>query len=728
MVMKKIVTILAFFFFSFGYSQTGINYQAIIKNSSGNVYSNSTMVVTFSLRYDTSGGSVIYSETHNATSTSEGQISLVVGTGNKTSNGVDFSAIDFSKLIFYTTQVNIGGAGNVSLGTQQLRSVSSAYFAKNAAGISADAKNNIVIGTAMSNNVSGTSGVAIGVNALQANTTGDQNHAVGYNALSANTTGIENVAFGYAALSANTSGEFNVGLGNHALQTNTTGDNNTAIGYAASEKNTTGDNNSAFGIRALRFNTTGVLNTAIGSRAMRVNVTGSSNTALGNEALTLNTTGSENTALGVSALTANTTGTQNVAVGKDALYSNYGNGSTAVGYKSLYSSVGNGPLTAIGFNALRSTVTGTYGITAVGYNSMYSNTTGWNSTALGFQSLYSNTTGADNVSLGTNNLTDNTTGSANTSIGSFALYENTVGYDNTSLGYVTLKNNVLGDNNTAVGSRAGEDLNTDSNNNTFIGSGADTSAGTTINNSTALGANAQITQSNTIQLGNTSVTSVQTSGVVSATGVQTTGTVTATSFVGDGSLLSNLPSSGANNQIWISHALFERTGSQNIASKTGVFNGYYYEFLNLKKGSSGISQTRATFVPPSHWGNGNYKVTLYFLTENANSGNIQVDWGIQVLTMSGNNVSAGNDFIGNSDGAFQYGTTIGAPPSNLTAAAQTANNKRPLQKYTYTYNYNFSGIDFATLHMSRYLNTGYSYSDTYDGDFYVVGIKIEKNY
>ena len=150
--------------------------------------------------------------------------------------------------------------------------------------------------------------------------------------------------------------------------------------------------------------------------------------------------------------------------------------------------------------------------------------------------------------------------------------------------------------------------------------------------------------------------------------------------------------------------------------------------MNLKKGNSGISQTRATFVPPSHWGNGNYKVTLYFLTENANSGNIQVDWGIQVLTMSGNNVSAGNDFIGNNNGAFQYGTTIGAPPSNLTAAAQTANNKRPLQKYAYTYNYNFSGIDFATLHMSRYLNQGYSYSDTYDGDFYVVGIKIEKNY
>ena len=544
MVMKKILTILAFFFFSYGFSQTGINYQAIIKNSSGNVYSNSTMVVTFSLRYDTSGGSVIYSETHNATSTSEGQISLVVGGGNKTSNGVNFSAIDFSKSIFYTTEVNIGGAGNVSLGTQQLRSVSSAYFAKNAAGISADANNNIVIGTTMSNNVSGTSGVAIGVNALQANTTGDQNHAVGYNALSANTTGIENVAFGYAALSANTSGEFNVGLGNHALQTNTTGDNNTAIGYAASEKNTTGDNNSAFGIRALRFNTTGVLNTAIGSRAMRVNVTGSSNTALGNEALTLNTTGSENTALGVSALTANTTGTQNVAVGKDALYNNTSQYNSALGYKSLYNSFGQGN-------------------TAVGHSSLASNTAGDNNTAIGWMSL------------------DNTTGSGNTAIGAFSIREAAI----MSNPHGSYSHN----NNTAIGYRAG-----------YGQTGLNA-----ISNSTAIGYDATISASNTIQLGNTAITDVLTSGVVSATGFQTTGTVTATSFVGDGSLLSNLPSSSANNRILISHREFG-DNTQDISRYMGSFNGYSYEFLNLEKGSGGISQTRAYFIPTSHWGMGSY--------------------------------------------------------------------------------------------------------------------------
>ena len=705
MVMKKILTILAFFFLSYGFSQTGINYQAIIKNSSGNVYSNATMVVTFSLRYDTSGGSVIYSETHNATSTSEGQISLVVGTGNKTSSGVDFSAINFSRSIFYTTEVNIGGAGSVSLGTQQLRSVSSAYFAKNAAAISPDNNNNIVIGTTISNSVSSTELVAIGINALQANT-----------------SGASNTAIGYSALQANTVGSYNVGLGSNALQNNTTGILNTAIGFMAN-----------------RQNTTGILNTAIGSNALDRNTTGSQNTAIGFSALSANTTGTQNVAVGINTAARNIEGSYNVALGNESMLNNlYGIGNTAVGYKSLFSSQNNANLTAIGYEALLSTVNGTYGITAVGYRSMYTNTTGWNSTALGFQSLYSNTTGADNVSLGTENLRNNITGSANTSIGSFALYNNTVGYDNTSLGYVTLKNNVLGDNNTAVGSRAGEDLNTDSNNNTFIGSGADTSSGTTINNSTALGANAQITQSNTIQLGNTSVTSVQTSGVVSATGFETTGTVTATSFVGDGSLLSNLPSSSANNRIWISHRQFG-DNTQDISRYMGSFNGYSYEFLNLEKGSSGISQTRAYFLPPSHWGDGSYKITMYFLTPNANTGNIQVSGGVITTTLSGTAsstgsktqiISTGSDFSGNSHGGFQYGGAAGFP-GPLSAAATVGTNSsfsRPLQKVTYTYNYNFSNIDFAVFYLSRYLNTGYSYSDTYDGDFYVVGIKIEKNY
>ena len=643
MVMKKILTILAFFFFFFGFSQTGINYQAIIKNSSGNVYSNSTMVVTFSLRYDTSGGSVIYSETHNATSTSEGQISLVVGSGNKTSNGVNFSAIDFSRSIFYTTEVNIGGAGNVSLGTQQLRSVSSAYFAKNAAGISADANNNIVIGTTMSNNVSGTSGVAIGVNALQANTTGDQNHAVGYNALSANTTGIENVAFGYAALSANTSGEFNVGLGNHALQTNTTGDNNTAIGYAASEKNTTGDNNSAFGIRALRFNTTGVLNTAIGSRAMRVNVTGSSNTALGNEALTLNTTGSENTALGVSALTANTTGTQNVAVGKDALYNNTSQYNSALGYKSLYNSFGQGN-------------------TAVGHSSLASNTSGNNNTAIGWMSL------------------DNTTGSGNTAIGAFSISEATI--TDGSLSHI---------NNTAIGYRAG-----------YGQTGLNS-----VQNSTAIGYDASISASNTIQLGNSAITDVLTSGVVSATGVQTTGTVTATSFVGDGSGLTNLPTASLNASITarLSEILIQ---PHEVTTNTSVSYppGYSINLIPFPEGTGTLmGGVLIPLMMPSNWNRGNVTVTFYY------------------------SCSAADGDIYFKTGARRYGTgdvniTYPVAGFDLTPAAAWT-----LYKHTYTQSvgdFNANSVDDSLLiiNFSRYGYQPQTYGDTNTGDMYIHGIRI----
>ena len=547
MVMKKILTILAFFFFSYGFSQTGINYQAIIKNSSGNVYSNATMIVTFSLRYDTSGGSVIYSETHNATSTSEGQISLVVGTGNKTSNGVDFSAIDFSRSIFYTTEVNIGGAGNVSLGTQQLRSVSSAYFARSVP--------DIFIGDfPASSTVSMTGGVAIGNNVLLNNTDGYAPTAVGNSALRANSTGNHNTAIGNFASSSNTSGDFNVGVGNIALSLNTTGDSNTAVGYAALATNTIGNNNTAIGFGAL-------------------DQQGNTN---------------NNTAIGVGA----------------------------------------------GFPAY---IGGAY---------------------------------------------------------------------------------VTGNNNTYIGTYTQNKL--------------------TTSNSTAIGYGASISASNTIQLGNTAITDVLTSGVVSATGFQTTGTVTATSFVGDGSLLSNLPSSSANNRIWISHREFG-DNTQDISRYMGSFNGYSYEFLNLEKGSSGISQTRAYFLPPSHWGNGSYKITMYFLTPNANSGNIQVSGGVRTTTLSGTAsttgnqtqvISTGSDFSGNSHGGFQYGGASGFP-GPLSAAATVGTNSsfsRPLQKVTYTTNYNFSNIDFAVFYLSRYLNTGYSYSDTYNGDFYVVGIKIEKNY
>ena len=624
MVMKKILTILTFFFFSYGFSQTGINYQAIIKNSSGNVYSNSTMVVTFSLRYDTSGGSVIYSETHSATSTSEGQISLVVGTGNKTSNGVDFSAIDFSKSIFYTTEVNIGGAGNVSLGTQQLRSVSSAYFAKTAASISTDANDNVVIGST-SSMVSMTSGIAIGSNAVTNNTTGIALTAVGISALRGNTTGNNNTA-----------------IGNFALSANTTGDNNTAIGYQTG----TG-------------NTTGVLNTAIGSRAMRVNVTGSSNTALGNEALTLNTTGSENTALGVSALTANSTGTQNVAVGKDALYNSDGNRNTAVGYKSLYA-----------------------------------NTMGYDNTALGYKSLSTSSIGGlsfnnYNVAIGANSLENKVNGDKNVAIGASALNSMTIGYGNVAIGY-------------AAGSPEGS---TPFARNSTTAIGVDSRA--IGDNSTAIGNGATATATNTIQLGNSAITDVITSGTVSTTGGVETTTVTATSFVGDGSGLTNLPSSSLNASTTarLSEILIH---PHEVTTNTSVSYppGYTINLIPFPEGTGTLmGGVLIPLMMPSNWNRGNVTVTFYY------------------------SCSAADGDIYFKTGATRYGTSDANITYPVAGFDLTPTAAWTLYKHTYSQSvgdFSTNSVDDSLLiiNFSRYGYQPQTYGDTNTGDMYIHGIRI----
>ena len=192
---------------------------------------------------------------------------------------------------------------------------------------------------------------------------------------------------------------------------------------------------------------------------------------------------------------------KNVFVGKDAGASNTtGTLNTANGYFALYSNT-----------------TG-YHNTANGYLALYSNTTGTFNTANGARALYSNTTGYRNNAIGSFALYSNTTGTLNTANGYYALYSNTTGYHNTANGYLALYSNTTGTLNTANGYYALYS-NTTGNNNTALGSSADVASGN-LTNATAIGYDAEVDASNKIQLGNTSVTSVATSGAL------TTGAVT----------------------------------------------------------------------------------------------------------------------------------------------------------------------------------------------------------
>ena len=126
------------------------------------------------------------------------------------------------------------------------------------------------------------------------------------------------------------------------------------------------------------------------------------------------------------------------------------------------------------------------------------------------------TTGYYNTASGAYALRGNTTGTYNTAGGFQALFSNTEGVYNTASGVSALYSNTTGEKNTAVGQDAGLS-NTIGNGNTFIGFGADANAGS-YSNGTALGYQARLTASNSIVLGNSSISRIY-ANVTTITGI-----------------------------------------------------------------------------------------------------------------------------------------------------------------------------------------------------------------
>jgi hypothetical protein len=296
-----------------------------------------------------------------------------------------------------------------------------------------------------------------------------------------------NTALGASALHSNNGGSSNTAVGALTLYSNTGGQNNTAVGYNAMFTNTNGYSNTALGIYSLSLNTTGALNIAVGSASMQFNTTGYENVSVGTNNLASNTTGNDNTSLGYGTLFANNTGYSNVAIGVSTLASNTSTGNlVAVGDSALLNNTA-AYNTAVGSKTLMFTTTGPYN-TALGYRGLYSNTSGVMNAASGYQTLYSNQTGNYNTAHGANTLYSNT-GSDNTAMGAYTLYYNTSGFGNTAYGLEALLNNTTGSYNTGVGFVAGPT------------SGA-------LSNTTSIGYDAATSASNSVAIGNSSVTSI----------------------------------------------------------------------------------------------------------------------------------------------------------------------------------------------------------------------------
>jgi hypothetical protein len=130
--MKKILLLFFLLLTSLVFSQApeGINYQAVIRSSSGNLVVNSTIAIRVQVRQTTSSGSVIYQERHSVLTSAQGLINMVIGAGTPqvgTFNGINWGNGPY----FVNLALDLANGVNYQdYGTQQLMSVPYALYAK----------------------------------------------------------------------------------------------------------------------------------------------------------------------------------------------------------------------------------------------------------------------------------------------------------------------------------------------------------------------------------------------------------------------------------------------------------------------------------------------------------------------------------------------------------------------------------------------------------------------
>ena len=222
----------------------------------------------------------------------------------------------------------------------------------------------------------------------------------------------------------------------------------------------------------------------------------------------------------------------NVAFGIEALNSSSAGAlnNSAFGSGALRDITNGQNNTAVGQSALRELTSGQHN-TAVGNGALQNITTVSKTTAIGYRAG-NQAEGGENIAVGYSAMlaVASSSGASNIAIGNLAMRYLSSGSNNVALGHNALEQVSTGTNNIAIGTDAMDTLTTGSGN-IAIGDGADVDT-TNLTNAIAIGQNAEVELSNSIQLGNTSTTLVQTSGTLSATAANIENTLTADIIVG----------------------------------------------------------------------------------------------------------------------------------------------------------------------------------------------------
>jgi hypothetical protein len=130
--MKKLYTFLALVITLITNAQApqGFNYQATVRNSSGDLIVNQNVNFKFNIMLNSATSLPVFSETHMTPTDDLGQVNLVIGTGTATTGS--FSTINWGTGNYYLGIELNTGSGYVAMGTTQLLSVPYALYANSA--------------------------------------------------------------------------------------------------------------------------------------------------------------------------------------------------------------------------------------------------------------------------------------------------------------------------------------------------------------------------------------------------------------------------------------------------------------------------------------------------------------------------------------------------------------------------------------------------------------------
>ena len=129
--MKKLLILLALTITTVLQAQApqGFNYQATVRNNSGDLILNTNVYFKFNVMQGSQTAVPIFTETHYVPTDDLGQVNLVIGQG--TANTGTFSELDWSLGSYYLGIELDSGSGYVAMGTTQLLSVPYALYAEN---------------------------------------------------------------------------------------------------------------------------------------------------------------------------------------------------------------------------------------------------------------------------------------------------------------------------------------------------------------------------------------------------------------------------------------------------------------------------------------------------------------------------------------------------------------------------------------------------------------------